>query len=91
MAKKLSGGVVHKVPLDLKNVIQQFPEAVEAWEGISDLARNEWICWVESAKKAETRERKVGRVATELMEGKKRPCCWAGCIHRPGVKKFVRK
>ena len=29
-----------------------------------------------------TRERRIGRTVEELLEGKKRPCCWAGCIHR---------
>jgi len=44
--------------------------------------RNEWICWVEGAKLIETRQRRVERVPTELAEGKRRPCCWIGCIHR---------
>jgi len=25
---------------------------------------------------------KIERTITELMEGKRRPCCWAGCVHR---------
>ena len=29
-----------------------------------------------------TRARRIQRTADELREGKKRPCCWAGCIHR---------
>ena len=82
MKKKLSGGVVHELPTDLENVLNSFPKARDEWEKITPLSRNEWICWVESAKKLETRERKIGRVETELMEGKHRPCCWPGCIHR---------
>ena len=53
-----------------------------AWEDITPIARNEWICWVESVKKEETRRDHVERTAAELVEGKRRPCCWIGCTHR---------
>jgi hypothetical protein len=29
-----------------------------------------------------TRARRIRRTVAELLEGKKRPCCWQGCIHR---------
>ena len=63
------------MPADLRKVLESLPKARKAWEDITPLARNEWICWVEEAKKKETRENRVGRVATELMEGMRRPCC----------------
>jgi integrase len=44
--------------------------------------RNEFICWVEDAKQPATRQRHIDRACEELLEGKRRPCCWAGCIHR---------
>jgi len=44
------------------------------------------ICWVEDAKQQKTRERRINRTACEHLEGKKRPCCWAGCIHRTNNK-----
>ena len=56
--------------------------ALEKWEDLTPLARNEWICWTISVKKAETRKEHVKRTITELKEGKRRPCCWIGCIHR---------
>ncbi|MCG5249653.1 YdeI/OmpD-associated family protein [Methylorubrum extorquens] len=40
------------------------------------------MCWVEDAKQPTTRRRRIERMRDELFEGKKRPCCWAGCIHR---------
>ena len=52
------------------------------WESLTPLGRNEFICWVDDAKQAKTRARRIERTAEELREGKKRPCCWAGCIHR---------
>ncbi|MCI5108413.1 MAG: YdeI/OmpD-associated family protein [Candidatus Pacebacteria bacterium] len=52
------------------------------WEDITPLARNEFICWVTSSKKEATRKRRVKRTCEELLEGKRRPCCWSGCVHR---------
>lgn len=80
--KEISGGVVHKMPVDLLNLLNSDPAALAAWEDVTPLARNEWICWIESAKKSETRSLKIERTRTELKEGKRRPCCWPGCNHR---------
>jgi uncharacterized protein YdeI (YjbR/CyaY-like superfamily) len=80
--KELATGVVHKVPADLRKAITSDPKALVAWEDITPLARNEWICWIESAKKPETRNRRIERACTELRDGKRRPCCWPGCPHR---------
>jgi len=81
-SKEISSGAVHTIPADLRKTLISVPKAYAAWEGITPLARNEWICWVESAKKLETREHRIRRVRDELLEGKRRPCCWAGCMHR---------
>ncbi len=80
--KEISGRVVHKMPADLRKVLISSPAARRAWEDITPLARNEWICWVISNKKPETRRNHIDRTRTELREGKRRPCCWAGCNHR---------
>ena len=44
-------------------------KALAAWEDITPLARNEWICWTTSVKKDETRRQHVERVCSELKEG----------------------
>lgn len=80
--KTILGGTVHTLPKDLKKELLAHKESLAAWNDITPLARNEWICWVESAKLIETRDRRVQRTYTELTEGKRRPCCWPGCIHR---------
>ncbi|MBV9303215.1 MAG: YdeI/OmpD-associated family protein [Acidobacteriaceae bacterium] len=49
---------------------------------MTPLARNEWICWIESAKKAETRSHRIEWGCSSLKDGKRRPCCWPGCVHR---------
>ena len=79
---QIASGVVHDTPTDLRSSLISDPKALAAWETITPLARNEWICWIESAKKAETRNRRIERARTELLEGKRRPCCWPGCPHR---------
>ncbi len=80
--KEISGGVVHKLPPELKKALFSSPDALAEWEDITPLARNEWICWVVSVKREETRKQHVERVPQELLTGKRRPCCWAGCPHR---------
>lgn len=81
--KNISGGTVHKLPNDLRKALAANRKALILWEDITPLARNEFICWVENAKQVETRKRRVRRTCEELLEGKRRPCCWIGCIHRP--------
>ena len=80
--RDIARGVVHSVPADLRNNLTADRAALALWEDITPLARNEWICWVEDAKKPETRRSRIERVRTELKEGMRRPCCWAGCPHR---------
>jgi hypothetical protein len=83
MSKKtISDGTVHKMPADLRKALAADNAALAKWEDITALARNEWICWVESVKKAETRNEHVERVCSELKGGMRRPCCWIGCVHR---------
>ena len=72
----VSGGVVHTVPMDLRRVSISSPNVLAAWEDLTTLARNEWICWVLWPKKADTRSQHVQRVRSELLEGKRRPCCF---------------
>ena len=78
----ISQGVAHKVPRDLFEALTSDDTILEKWEDLTPLARNEWICWTVSNKKPETKESHIVRIKTELLEGKRRPCCWAGCIHR---------
>ncbi len=80
--EKISSGVVHEVPADLRDTLIGDRAALSLWEDLTPLSRNEWICWVADAKKEETRRRRIERVQSELKEGKRRPCCWAGCPHR---------
>ncbi len=80
--KEISDGIIHKVPIDLQNAILSISKVRAIWEDITPLARNEWICWVISAKKSETRGIRVKKAISKMKSGMRRPCCWAGCPHR---------
>lgn len=75
-------GTVHQAGDDLRAAIQADAALLALWQALTPLGRNEFICWVEDAKQAATRARRIQRTGEELLEGKKRPCCWVGCIHR---------
>ena len=62
MSKKISGGVAHPVPEDLRKALTANAKAFAAWEDITPLSRNEWICWTISVKTDETRKDHVKRV-----------------------------
>lgn len=97
MAKEISSGTVHKLPDDLRKALASDKKALEKWEDITPLARNEWICWIEYVKLSDTRNDHIKRTISELKEGMRRPCCWIGCIHRkdkplsPSVQKILSK
>ena len=78
----MSGGTVHTLPKDLRAALIDNATGIEAWQDITPLARNEFICWVEDAKQDKTREHRTQRTVEELNEGQRRPCCWPGCTHR---------
>ena len=83
---------MHRIPTDLRMALRSEATTQLAWEDLTPLARNEWICWVISAKQATTRNRQIQRAVEELQEGKRRPCCWPGCPHRrPSATKWFEK
>jgi uncharacterized protein YdeI (YjbR/CyaY-like superfamily) len=95
--EKISQGTVHKLPADMRSALSADSKALAKWEDLTPLARNEWICWVTFVKKEETRKEHITRLISELKEGKRRPCCWLGCIHRkdkaisPSVRGVLKK
>lgn len=72
----------HSLPKDFSQALNADAKAKAVWLDITPLARNEWICWVTSAKLAETRERRIAVGLDKMRKGMRRPCCWAGCPHR---------
>jgi len=89
MNSKSKSGNLHKIPADLSEALASEATTQAAWKSLTPLARNEWICWVISAKQEATRIRRIQRAVEELHAGKRRPCCWPGCPHRrPSAKKW---
>ena len=82
MADDFPQGTVHRAGEDMQAALTAEPEVLGLWQKLTPLGRNEFICWVEDAKQAKTRQRRIERTIGELREGRKRPCCWVGCIHR---------
>lgn len=89
--KTIAEGVVHEVPADLKNALVSNPGVLGKWNNLTPISRNEWICWITIVKKPETRKDHIERLCAELLEGRRRPCCWPGCPHRrPNAKKWFK-
>jgi hypothetical protein len=85
-------GPLHKAPADLRKMLSSDATAQSAWMDLTPLARNEWVCWVISAKQRTTRDRRIQRAFEEIREGKRRPCCWPGCPHRrASARKWFEK
>jgi len=81
-SQRLADGTVHRLPADFRKAIESDFDAESLWTEITPLARNEWICWVTSARKDETRKRRIEVGVDKLRGGMRRPCCWPGCTHR---------
>lgn len=82
---KLSGGIAHDLPVDLAEALAG-GNVGEPWQALTPIGRNEFICWIEDAKQEKTRIKRISRAVEEIKEGKTRPCCWQGCIHRTDKK-----
>lgn len=87
----IAPSALHDLPTDLEKILSSNTELLEKWNNLTPLARNEWICWVTIVKQEKTREDHVKRMQEEILEGKKRPCCWPGCPHRrESAKKWFK-
>lgn len=64
------------LPNDLREALVASATAKSAWEDTTTIARVDWIHWLESAKQATTRKRRVDSACDMLAAGKKRVCCF---------------
>ena len=65
-----------EIPTDLKKVLAAHPKAHDLWQHITPMARWEWMRWVRSTNRQETRERRLEVACSKLESGERRPCCW---------------
>ncbi len=65
-----------RVPADLRKALAAKPSARALWSDITPIARRDWIHWIVSAKRPETRMRRIDNACAMLAAGKRRPCCF---------------
>lgn len=65
-----------QVPADLRKALAAAPKAQALWSEITLIARRDWIRWIVSAKRPETRVRRVESACSMLAGGKRRVCCF---------------
>ena len=66
-----------KVPAEWRKALAAaHPKARAAWLDITAVARRDWIQWIESAKREETRLKRIETGCDMLANGKRRPCCF---------------
>lgn len=65
-----------KVPADMRKALAAAPKARAVWYDLTPIARRDWIHWMISAKRPETRARRIDNACDMLAAGKRRVCCF---------------
>ncbi len=65
-----------EVPEDLARALAGHPQARATWDDITPRARRDWVQWVTSGKKAETRTKRLAVACDKLASGQRRACCF---------------
>ena len=65
-----------RLPADLRKALAGNPHVREPWDSLTPVARRDWIFWITSAKKPETRARRIANTCDMLASGKRRVCCF---------------
>lgn len=65
-----------RMPADLRRALAEAPQARAVWTDITPVARRDWIHWITSAKRPETRAKRVQNACDMLATGKRRVCCF---------------
>jgi hypothetical protein len=65
-----------RVPADLRKALAAAPKARALWSDITPIARRDWTHWITSAKRPETRARRIDNACEMLAAGKRRVCCF---------------
>ena len=66
-----------RVPADLRKMLAADPQAKVRWDALTPIARRDFISWIDAAKQAATRTRRLERTCSMLIAGKRRPCCYS--------------
>lgn len=52
-------------------------KALSLWKELTPIGRRDFASWVTSARKIETQQKRLERIPSMLVSGKKRPCCYS--------------
>lgn len=61
------------MPTDMADVVNGDDEAREFFAGLSPSYKKAYVTWIESAKKAETRQARLDKITRLLRDGRKQP------------------
>lgn len=64
------------LPKDLKDALADVPEVQKLWADITPAARWDWLRWISSTGKSETRAKRIRVAFSKLKAGTRRPCCF---------------
>ncbi len=65
------------LPPDLQKALTATPKGKALWDDITPIAQRDFLRWIDSAKQAETRARRIKIACSKLTSGQRRPCCYA--------------
>lgn len=65
-----------RVPADLRAALSGTPAARAQWTQLTPAARRDFIQWLHTSKKADTRTRRISTACDMLAAGKRRICCF---------------
>ena len=71
-AGKMARSKQAKLPADLGKALEASAKAKTTWDACTDAMRRDWIQWIDSAKQAATRDKRLGQTIAKLSAGKKR-------------------
>lgn len=65
-----------QMPIDVSKALADQPAAKMQWDTLTAIARRDWIHWITSGKKTETRLKRIHAACDMLASGKRRACCF---------------
>ena len=71
-AGKMKRAESAKTPADLAKGLKASAKATATWQACTDAMRRDFVLWIESAKQAETRGRRIAQTLEKLASGKKK-------------------
>lgn len=67
-----------RLPAEFEKALADANAARQTWIDITPLARRDWILWITTAKKPETRLVRIEKTCSKLASGMRRVCCFPG-------------